>query len=1168
MVSPLEGITTCRSGDCALSLNPNQPYTPMKKHRILLQVAFLACCGLGQVQAQTLPPTLSGTYTVDLADGPIIGGNSVIDPAGVTVEFGPGGAFVVNVASLQVEYLVVGGGGGGGTSTAFGNAGGSGGGAGGVVAGLTTLGTGSVDVIVGIGGSPGPMGNNNGANGVNSVFDNIVALGGGGGGGGNNPGNAGGSGGGSRTQLPGGAGLQPGSASGGFGNPGGGNAGDPGGGGSGGGGGGAGAAGGNVSTDPNVGANGGNGLQSGISGINTFYGGGGGAGGAQTRAFGTGGNGGGGNGGNSITAPTAGVNGTGGGGGGGNNDVQGAPGGDGVVIIRYSGAQAASGGTVTTVGGDTVHTFTPADAGNPDITFTGDISGSGSFTFNAPGGRLTLSGNNSYSGGTIIEQGTLRLGSGTALGASGSSVLISPAGTLDINGVNTNASGLYDVTVNGGTITSTAGNQFNALRFVTVTADSTFTGTNRWDLRGGGGLLDLGGNAVTKTGDNKIAIVDSTITAGTINVQAGEFGLTRSNWTGGTANVNGGSLWFENNSVGNHVYDVEINLNGANLRSSGGNTTTVGGLLTLTGTQAQNTIQVDNNTFSLAGGISGSGGFTKTGGGILLLPTANSYTGGTIIEQGTLRLGNGTALGPSGSSVLINPAGTLDINGVNTNASGLYNVTVAGGTITSTAGNQQNALRFVTVTADSTFTGTNRWDLRGGGGLLDLGGNAVTKTGGNKIAIVDSTITAGTINVQSGQFALTRSSWNSGTVNVNGGSLWFENNSIGNHAYGMAINLNGANLRSSGGNTTTAGGPLTLTGSQAQNTIQVDNNNFVLAGGISGSGGFTKTGGGTLRLPTANTYSGTSNLIGGAVEVGHNQAFGSGTLDLRGSAIRSTDATDRTIGNFVSLSSNTTFGSAGTGNLTFTGDMNKGGLPKTINIQNEVTTFTGTITGGGTGEMTKTGPGRAVFDGNATYPGATNVVEGTLEINGTVTNSPVTVLSNGRLSGSGTINTSLNVDGGTLAPGSADLFGLGTLTVNGDVAFASTWEVSFLGPDASLLDHSGDFNANLQDITLAAGDTFSPQTFVPYLIYQGDSQAPLQGLFENFTPGGTVGFPTATGSGEINDTLFAAFINSTLDGQGNLVSGNGIVLYAIPEPGRALLLAVAAFGLLLRRRRG
>ena len=573
----------------------------------------------------------------------------------------------------------------------------------------------------------------------------------------------------------------------------------------------------------------------------------------------------------------------------------------------------------------------------------------------------------------------------------------------------------------------------------------------------------------------------------------------------------------------------------------------------------------------LSGSISGTGSLTFDDPGTLVLTGANSYTGGTIIEQGTIRLGNGTALGASGSSVLINPAGILDINGVNTNASGLYDVTLNGGTITNTApGEQQNALRFVTLAADSTFTGTNRWDIRGSGAgqfnaQLDLGGHTVTKTGGNRIAIVDATITAGTINVEQGTFGLTRSNWTGGTVNVNGGSLWFENNSVG--SYNIDVNLNGANLRSSG-NPTTLSGPLTLTGTQVQNTIQVDNSTFNLAGGISGSGGFTKQGGGILILPTANTHSGVNNLIGGAVEVGHNQAFGSGTLDLRGSAIRSTDATDRTIGNFVSLSSNTTFGSAGTGNLTFTGDMNKGGAPKTINIQNEVTTFTGTITGGGAGEMTKTGPGRAVFDGNATYPGATNVVEGTLEINGTVTNSPVTVLSNGRLSGSGSINTSLNVDGGTLAPGSADLFGLGTLTVNGDIAFASTWEVSFLGPDASLLDHSGDFNANLQDITLAAGDTFSPQTFVPYLIYQGDSQAPLQGLFENFTPGGTVGFPTATGSGEINDTLFAAFINSTLDGQGNLVSGNGIVLFAIPEPGRALLLAVAAFGLLLRRRRG
>jgi hypothetical protein len=56
---------------------------------------------------------------------------------------------------------------------------------------------------------------------------------------------------------------------------------------------------------------------------------------------------------------TAGTVNTGGGGGGyGNGSFAGAAGGSGIVIIRYAGAQRGTGGTVTSAGGYTIHTFT------------------------------------------------------------------------------------------------------------------------------------------------------------------------------------------------------------------------------------------------------------------------------------------------------------------------------------------------------------------------------------------------------------------------------------------------------------------------------------------------------------------------------------------------------------------------------------------------------------------------------------------------------------------------------------------------------------------------------------------------------------------------------------------------------------------------------------------
>jgi hypothetical protein len=105
------------------------------------------------------------------------------------------------------------------------------------------------------------------------------------------------------------------------------------------------------------GSAGGPGKGSDISGVLTYYAGGG--GGTNTPAA-PGGIGGGGAGGlASSGAGTAGTPNTGGGGGGaGGNSFRGAKGGSGIVIIRYSGAPIATGGTITSFQGDTIHTFT------------------------------------------------------------------------------------------------------------------------------------------------------------------------------------------------------------------------------------------------------------------------------------------------------------------------------------------------------------------------------------------------------------------------------------------------------------------------------------------------------------------------------------------------------------------------------------------------------------------------------------------------------------------------------------------------------------------------------------------------------------------------------------------------------------------------------------------
>lgn len=240
--------------------------------------------------------------------------------------------------TYSVEYLIVAGGGGGGSSF------GGGGGAGGYLTSTVTANTGTAySIVVGAGGAVV-------TNGSSSSGFSITATGGGAGGNGNSTtgaGAAGGSGGGSTGNSTGtinalntnaGAGTAGQGNRGGYGSR---TAGSD----SGGGGGGAGAVGNNNTGSAT--ASGGVGLN--WLSLGTFYAGGGGAG---SCAGGTGGGGAG-----SPTTGTAGTANTGGGGGAAQSGTGGA-GGSGIVIIRYSGAQRGSGGTVTSSGGYTYHTFT------------------------------------------------------------------------------------------------------------------------------------------------------------------------------------------------------------------------------------------------------------------------------------------------------------------------------------------------------------------------------------------------------------------------------------------------------------------------------------------------------------------------------------------------------------------------------------------------------------------------------------------------------------------------------------------------------------------------------------------------------------------------------------------------------------------------------------------
>jgi len=294
---------------------------------------------------------------------------------------------------LNIDYFVVSGGGGGGTTGA--NYCG-GGGAGGVLSGtMMGLLVGSYTVVVAGGGGAA-------SNGDTSSFNGIVPSGGGAGSSayaiaGNNGASGGG---GAPINAIGGTGIYGQGFKGGWSssaNQGGGDSGA-------GGGGGAGGPGNNIDSFPfsNSASAGGPGIQSSITGTATWYAAGGnGSGYYWSDSV------------NGIGGGTPGVNGTPsrvtgaantGSGGGGGRSSAGNAGGSGVVIIRYKGSQKATGGTITSSNGYTVHTFTGSGTFTVTSYTINDMSGygndgtltNGAFYDSSNGGSIYLDGINDY----------------------------------------------------------------------------------------------------------------------------------------------------------------------------------------------------------------------------------------------------------------------------------------------------------------------------------------------------------------------------------------------------------------------------------------------------------------------------------------------------------------------------------------------------------------------------------------------------------------------------------------------------------------------------------------------------------------------------------------------------------------------------------------------------
>ena len=299
------------------------------------------------------------------------------------------------------------------------------------------------------------------------------------------------------------------------------------------------------------------------------------------------------------------------------------------------------------------------------------------------------------------------------------------------------------------------------------------------------------------------------------------------------------------------------------------------------------------------------GSLRKEGTGTLTLAAANTYTAATTITEGTLRLLNTTA----SPSFAISTGATLE-----------FNVTTASGT----------------NTASTRFTG--------GGTLVKSGtGNIVWADSAGTFAMAKGSL----IDVQAGTF----------TGGSNGNEVWTSNQSGLNVAAGAHFAAVEANVRVDaltgsgtissgfdGSNTLTFGvadGDGTFSGVLANNPVG------------NGLGNFAKTGTGTQILTGANTYTGTTTISGGVLQIGN----GGTTGTLASTAI--------------------------VNNATLVFD--RGGT----------SSFTGVISG--SGALQKEGAGLLLLSGSTSYTGVTTVSGGTLQLQNATPSSAFTIAAGAAL---------------------------------------------------------------------------------------------------------------------------------------------------------------------------
>jgi len=645
----------------------------------------------------------------------------------------------------------------------------------------------------------------------------------------------------------------------------------------------------------------------------------------------------------------------------------------------------------------------------------------------------------------------------------------------------------------------------------TVAAGSTLNEAVTWNSRGldfnfmvvtlaGGGTINFN----TAIGINDNNYITENGSGLVVNLNSSGAGLAQGTEQQASYTLTNGTLNFHVNNPFNRMRSADnakFTINGGTIDNTSGSPMTldmyqgtfaISNSFTFTGTDSLNfgtnavalsttpTITVSNNTLTMGGVVSGGYGITKAGNGTLLLTGANTYSGTTTINNGTVKI-QGVAFMTTPRTYSISSNATLNIDGGSDVALGTTTINGAG-ILSITGGNVKSNIA----------TGHNITMSLGSGGLINVASGGTLTNGG--YGNITWTSNLADLNVD-GTFDV----WDGANVTVDA--------------------LTGGGTITKGW--TSAGVLITVGANNGSGTYSgiIDSNSH---GPIS----LTKSGSGTQTLSGANNYKGTTTLSAGTLNINNASAIGTGTFTITGGGIDNTSGGNINTSTSNAQNWNGDFSWGGTNNLYFVGggSVTLGG--------NRIITANGTAdldedgTISGAYSLTKAGTGTLELSGvNNAYTGGTTLSAGNLWI-GSATAIP----------GTGTFT----INGGAIdnsSVGALTLSANPSQAWNGDFTFTGTNSLN-LGTGAVLLSANRIVTVSASNLTVGGIISGSGKS----LTLAGSGSLTLSGV-NTYSGGTTISGPdtlyatnsSALGSGAVSLTASASPYS-------NLLLGNGVTV--------------------------